>query len=319
MIRLHNDQIVDLSGAAAQYATTIANRILSTGQELSDQITEWQELDNQAIQTFNEIYNEVKSDKEAVTVLREEVDRQYDNIIVERNAVMDASMEAELSANRAESYKTTIEVKKEEIDQIKQQIDDELNKTYVYSGRAINAADDARRYSDNANVYATRAEQAKIEIVQYVNRADNAAEDAAYFAFNSHRDSDLALQAKEDAKTYSEQAGIFAQSASESATIAEGHKNSAQESEENAKQSADQAAEDAERIASKEDTIIEKENTITEILTSHANVKELTNDEIDAIWGDTYIPEDQSPLVDGDGIYNLPIPIPKIRDLFGGD
>lgn len=319
MIRLHNDQIVDLSGAAAQYATTIANRILSTGQELSDQITEWQELDNQAIQTFNEIYDEVKRDKEAVTILREEVDRQYDNIIVERNAAMDAAMEAESSANKAELYKTTIEVKKEEIDQIKQQIDDELNKTYVYSGRAINAAYDARRYATQANDSLTKTEQAKEEVFRYQNNAKDFSEQSGLSAFNAQDALDKVLQYERNAKSYSEQANSFAQSASENATLAEGHKNSAQESEENAKQSADQAAEEAERIASKEDTIIEKENTITEILTSHANVKELTNDEIDAIWGDTYVPEDQSPSVDGDGIYNLPIPIPKIRDLFGGD
>ena len=35
MIRLHNDTIVDLSGAAAQYAVTIANQILADGNALS--------------------------------------------------------------------------------------------------------------------------------------------------------------------------------------------------------------------------------------------------------------------------------------------
>lgn len=79
-----------------------------------------------------------------------------------------------------------------------------------------------------------------------------------------------------------------------------------------AEQSAISAGESAE-IAS------QKEGIVSGILTAHANIIEITDEEIDDIWDEDYTPEDESDEVDGDGIYDLPIPIPKIREMFGGD
>ena len=225
MIRLHNDTIVDLSGAAAQYAVTIANQILADGNALSQQITEWSELDNQAIQVFNDIYDEVKDDKDAVNVLVGEV----------RQAVQDIN-----------TYKTA----------------------------AQTAAGNASAYANQANGYKNDALGYKNDTLAIKNQADSALQEA----------NEVYTEAKGDVQRYVNLANLSAQSASQSAEIAS-----------------------------------EKEGIVSNILTTHANIIEITDDEIDDIWDEDYTPEDESDEVDGDGIYDLPIPIPKIREMFGGD
>lgn len=225
MIRLHNDTIVDLSGAAAQYAVTIANQILADGNALSQQITEWSELDNQAIQVFNDIYDEVKDDKDAVNVLVGEVRQATQDILGYKQDAQTAATNANSSANAARGYK-----------------DDALgykNDTLAIKNQADSALEEAEQVYDNA----------KSDVQSYVTRARNSAI-----------------------------------SAEESAEIAS-----------------------------------QKEGIVSGILTAHANIIEITDEEIDDIWDEDYTPEDESDEIDGDGIYDLPIPIPKIREMFGGD
>lgn len=225
MIRLHNDTIVDLSGAAAQYAVTIANQILADGNALSQQITEWSELDNEAITVFNNIYDEVKDDKDAVNVLVGEVRQATQDILGYKQDAQTAATNASASADQANSYKN-----------------------------------DALGY--------------KNDTLAIKNQADFALEQAEQ----------VYESAMNDVQSYVDSAEQSAISAGESAEIAN-----------------------------------QKEGIVSDILTSHANIIEITDDEIDDIWDEDYTPEDESDEVDGDGIYDLPIPIPKIRDMFGGD
>jgi hypothetical protein len=90
----------------------------------------------------------------------------------------------------------------------------------------------------------------------------------------------------------------------------------ASDSESSALSSKNSAAQSAESAAEDADTAEEKADIVLQVLTSHANIIEITNDEIDNIWDDNYVPEDESDEVDGDGIYDLPIPIPDIVALF---
>ena len=225
MIRLHNDTIMDLSGAAAQYAITVANTILERGEALSTQISEWEQLDNEAITVFNNLYDEVKDDKDAVELLLEEV----------RSVSQDA---------------------------------------YDYKIAAQSSATSANAAVSNARQAKNEAQQYRDEVVAIKDQTTAELQEAEQFCQNAMR----------NARSYVSSAEQSATSAQESAAIAS-----------------------------------QKEGIVSEILTSHANIIEITNEDIDDIWNEDYAPEDESDEVDGDGIYDLPIPIPKIQAMFGGD
>ena len=330
MIRLHDDRIVDLSGAAAQYATTIANTILERGDALSQQITEWSELDNEAIEVFNTIYEEIEDDKDAVEILLGEVQTAKQQALGYKNSAETAASNAATSASQALTYKGQVSDIKDDVAEIKGQVQTLYTNTQNQAALAVSASNSASGYANNANTAYVLAEQAKVDAMDYANIAESAKASAITSASNASTSKTLAQEAAQQAGAYAtsafqsaSSASQSATSASQSATLAGQYANSASQSAQSAEDSALQAAADAARIEAKEDVIIakedeilDKEDTINEILETHANIKSITNAEIDDIWDETYIPEGTGLLIDSDGIYCFPIPIPYIQSLF---
>lgn len=316
MIRLHDDRIVDLSAAAADYAVQISNQILQQGTTLNNKITEWQRLDNKAIQTFNEIYDEVKEDKNAVEVALTEVKKVSADAYNYKVAAEKAKSDTQAIKLNVEKDKNSVEQLKRDVIDLKVTTQEKANSAISYASAAQQASANASKSEQEARKQAELSRQNEQKSLEYSNDASNAKTLAKQYR-------DEALHYQQLAEQAQREAGLSAQSSKKSEVNAKNSENSAKESEDSVKQSEQNVTELENSTRTKADAVIEKadivegkEDIIQEILLAHANIKSITNAEIDEIWAGTYIPESTGDVVDRDGVYDLAIPIPKILDLF---
>ena len=319
MIRLHDDRIVDLSAAAADYAIQVSNEILQRGSQLDAKITQWQQLDNNAIQLFNEIYDEVQDDKDSVEILLGEVRRVSQQAYDYKVAAEQAKTETQSLRNQVRTDTSNVAQMKEDVRQMKTQAQDKLNITISYASAAQHASSTATRKAQEAMASQELAKQSEENALGYYNDTYVLTNMAKGYRNDAFSFKNIAVDAQQQASLSEQNAKQSELNAKESEDLAKESEENVTELEGSTREIAEDVIENANAVIEKANVVEEKEDIIQEILLAHANIKSITNAEIDDIWADRYVPETTGETVDRDGVYDLPIPIPDIIALFEED